>query len=52
MKVPTRAMPSIELNTAAPSDIDGILALLEENQQPLSPRRRKSAMIANGLTTL
>jgi hypothetical protein len=28
-------MPSIELNAAAPSDIDGILALLEENLLPL-----------------
>ena len=32
MKVSTSAMPSIELSTAAPSDIDGILALQEENQ--------------------
>ena len=32
MKVSTRAMASIELSTAVPSDIDGILALHEENQ--------------------
>jgi predicted GNAT superfamily acetyltransferase len=32
MKMSTWAMPSIELSTAALSDIDGILALQEENQ--------------------
>ena len=32
MKVSTRTMASIELSAAAPSDIDGIPVLQEENQ--------------------